>query len=339
MPGPVNPLAPGVQVTNNGLEIADGTNVRATLGKLPDGTYGLLIYNGAIELIDQFGQTIMSNGAFTGPMIDYIQSGVYNNMFVAGTPGVLPIGSSRDDAAGHTVNCPGWTVWRSSGAATATMAVSAAYPGGQYVEFDFAAVGTSTTNNVALTTDLFPLVRGMQVTPGTVESVNVPASVTLNFSYSLLCYTAAGAYISTVSSVTSAFGAISWAPTLYEPGVFPSVPVNARFGRFEITLWETTAHSAATYDRFGGVALTREWPLMTFTQGLVSGGATTINGPLLANGPVILARNNGTDGIGFFGVSGSLKQTVTGSRGGNAALAALLTALANHGLIVDGSGP
>ena len=39
--------------------------------------------------------------------------------------------------------------------------------------------------------------------------------------------------------------------------------------------------------------------------------------------------------IGFFGASAAAKQTVSGSRGGNAALASLLTALANYGLITN----
>ena len=39
--------------------------------------------------------------------------------------------------------------------------------------------------------------------------------------------------------------------------------------------------------------------------------------------------------FGFFGSTGTSKQTITGSRGGNAALASLLTALANTGLITD----
>lgn len=43
----------------------------------------------------------------------------------------------------------------------------------------------------------------------------------------------------------------------------------------------------------------------------------------------------GTRNVGFFGASGTTKQTVTGSRGGNAALASLLTALANYGLITN----
>lgn len=41
--------------------------------------------------------------------------------------------------------------------------------------------------------------------------------------------------------------------------------------------------------------------------------------------------------IGFLGSNAQAKPTVTGSRGGNAALASLLTALANYGLITDSS--
>lgn len=43
----------------------------------------------------------------------------------------------------------------------------------------------------------------------------------------------------------------------------------------------------------------------------------------------------GVTGIGFFGGAQATKQTVTGSRGGNAALASLLTALAAYGIITD----
>lgn len=48
---------------------------------------------------------------------------------------------------------------------------------------------------------------------------------------------------------------------------------------------------------------------------------------------------NGTSNtLGFHGATPVAKQTVTGAKGGNAALASLLTALATLGLITDGSG-
>jgi hypothetical protein len=48
---------------------------------------------------------------------------------------------------------------------------------------------------------------------------------------------------------------------------------------------------------------------------------------------LIVQKSGGT--LGFLGTGGVTKQTITGSRGGNAALASLLTALASHGLITD----
>jgi hypothetical protein len=44
-----------------------------------------------------------------------------------------------------------------------------------------------------------------------------------------------------------------------------------------------------------------------------------------------------TDKVGFWGHAPAVVQTVTGSRGGNAALASLLTALANVGIVIDSS--
>jgi hypothetical protein len=43
--------------------------------------------------------------------------------------------------------------------------------------------------------------------------------------------------------------------------------------------------------------------------------------------------------VGFYGTAPAAKPTVTGSRGGNAALQPLLTALATLGLITDSTTP
>ncbi len=74
-------------------------------------------------------------------------------------------------------------------------------------------------------------------------------------------------------------------------------------------------------------------------------------GPIAADGsspwgPVVLDATMSTlpgalfhtgSTAGFFGATPTTKPAVTGSRGGNAALASLLTQLANLGLIVDSS--
>ena len=54
-----------------------------------------------------------------------------------------------------------------------------------------------------------------------------------------------------------------------------------------------------------------------------------------ASGTIYLAKTSGN--LSFFGAGGSGRPTVSGSRGGNAALASLLTALANLGLVTDSS--
>lgn len=61
----------------------------------------------------------------------------------------------------------------------------------------------------------------------------------------------------------------------------------------------------------------------------------TNNVRIIANGATEVTIGAGA--IGFFAAAATTKQTVTGSRGGNAALASLLTSLANYGLITDSS--
>lgn len=58
-----------------------------------------------------------------------------------------------------------------------------------------------------------------------------------------------------------------------------------------------------------------------------------------ATGAARVSAGGAADGVAFHGTAPIAKPTVTGSRGGNAALASLLTALANYGLITDGTTP
>lgn len=67
----------------------------------------------------------------------------------------------------------------------------------------------------------------------------------------------------------------------------------------------------------------------------VNGGLYATNGDSELDGNVILA--GASDQVGFYGSSGIIKPTITGSRGGNAALASLLTELEGMGLITDSS--
>jgi hypothetical protein len=79
----------------------------------------------------------------------------------------------------------------------------------------------------------------------------------------------------------------------------------------------------------GGVGRTNAFGIDIAAQS----GAATLNYALRSGGPNKLAGN-----IGFYGTEPQAKQTVTGLKGGNAALGSLLTALSTLGLITDSSG-
>jgi hypothetical protein len=70
---------------------------------------------------------------------------------------------------------------------------------------------------------------------------------------------------------------------------------------------------------------------------LNEGGLIRLRGVGALNGILQLGIAGST--IGFFGGGPNAQPTVTGSRGGNAALASLLTGLANLGLIINSSTP
>lgn len=74
------------------------------------------------------------------------------------------------------------------------------------------------------------------------------------------------------------------------------------------------------------------------TKLTISGSANTLNNTTvdIQSGGTSRIKTDGT-GIGFFATAPATKQTVTGSRGANAALASLLTALATYGIVTDSS--
>lgn len=61
--------------------------------------------------------------------------------------------------------------------------------------------------------------------------------------------------------------------------------------------------------------------------------ASQFGSPIGLSGDVVLSSISTK--VGFFGTSGTAKATVTGSKGANAALASLMTALAAYGLVTD----
>lgn len=81
-----------------------------------------------------------------------------------------------------------------------------------------------------------------------------------------------------------------------------------------------------------GIAIIEE---LEVNEGLIAYGGVTVQEGLSVNSGTVNLNPDG--GIGVFGAAPVTKRTVTGSRGGNAALASLLTALATYGIITDSS--
>lgn len=133
-------------------------------------------------------------------------------------------------------------------------------------------------------------------------------------------------------------------------------PVSPPVHPLDILLSNTFA-STATIDIFSGgpieinagttLALTSDSSMsINSTGGMTiqanSGGLSIealTGGTLTLNGADIDVGVSNLNNISFYGGTGSTQPTITGSRGGNAALASLLTALATLGLIVDSSTP
>lgn len=108
-----------------------------------------------------------------------------------------------------------------------------------------------------------------------------------------------------------------------------------------------TASPAGTFDCAGyarvsgntGTAATGEGVELSYggstgAIGAFNRGAGTYSTLVLYGDPVQVGDNTGRK-VGFYGSTGSTKQTVTGAKGGNVALANLMTALANLGIVTD----
>lgn len=95
--------------------------------------------------------------------------------------------------------------------------------------------------------------------------------------------------------------------------------------RMQIELATTENGAVRTYDSSG--------TLLSTTSVLNSTGQWQFPETVRIDGP--LDHNGST--VGFYAVTPAARQTVTGSRGSNAALASLLTALATIGLVTDSS--
>ncbi|MFN0088660.1 MAG: BppU family phage baseplate upper protein [Acidimicrobiales bacterium] len=129
---------------------------------------------------------------------------------------------------------------------------------------------------------------------------------------------------------------------------------NASFSTMQLSGVETTTGTLKlTHTGTGGDSTAAAVSLSlagagTAAQGIFLTGATTgdlaklVNNSVIqfsvaADGDTLIAGdlNHDGSGVGFYGTAPVAKPTVTGSRGGNAAVASLITALASLGLLTD----
>lgn len=209
----------------------------------------------------------------------------------------------------------------------------------------------SGTNGLALTTP------GIEVAVG---NVNATTSRTLG-AFKFMSYDAelttespklvaavAGRATETYSADTSGGAALDFHVTANAPGT-TNVPVIGMSLLPAGLVLGTAAPTAAPTARLTFPAGT------TVAEGLIFGadspganlyrtgasaiktdGALTVGTSLTVLGNTRLGDND-ADTVGFYSVAGVARQTIAGSRGGNAALADLLTKLAATGLITDGT--
>ena len=112
---------------------------------------------------------------------------------------------------------------------------------------------------------------------------------------------------------------------LTDPGAVLPPCTQYHVGKF--LLLRGTSGSDTLYVGFRLSGGTYAWAL------LMASGVDAVVNSLEIDGSL----NHDGSTVGFYNTSPASKQTVTGSRGGNAALASLLTALSTIGLVTDSS--
>ncbi len=125
-----------------------------------------------------------------------------------------------------------------------------------------------------------------------------------------------------------------------ETDIFSFVDSGTASGQIN-SQWPTGGNAHASVEAgsdFGGVelkAVTSTSDIASINVSADSSNTPTTSAEILAADVQILAQS----GLGFRGSTPIPTPTVVGSRGGNAALASLLTALADYGLIINGTSP
>ena len=121
--------------------------------------------------------------------------------------------------------------------------------------------------------------------------------------------------------------------TDYVEVLLPEVYTRTPAWRFDI-LTETTPGSGVYKPLIGGQDT---WFFRDAGQGVITAAYTEPTADQTGECEIHGDLNHDGTKLGFYGTAPVVKPTVTGARGGNAALASLLTQLASQGLITDGT--
>jgi hypothetical protein len=196
----------------------------------------------------------------------------------------------------------------------------------------FANAGIVSWRNAANSGD----VDAIQVTSGNIVAVGSVNFQTTVFAANSLTFQTVGAHTLTYSSigtntllfnpqsVSVTFGMAASSTALAFTG--KGQDNNSTGGTGGAVLWRAGDATGASGTRTGGACDIRPG------SGASAGGLLRL---LRGDGTARLSVND--TGVGFFTTAPVAQQNITGSRGGNAALADLLTKLASTGLITDGT--
>lgn len=110
-------------------------------------------------------------------------------------------------------------------------------------------------------------------------------------------------------------------------------------GNFSVSTNGFAVNASTNKTRVNASAVHGSYDLSVGSNGIYTAGAIEAGGNAILNGGTVTTGNLAHVGTtaGFFGSTPQSKQTVTGSRGGNVALASLLSTLANYGILTDSS--
>jgi hypothetical protein len=209
------------------------------------------------------------------------------------------------------------------------------------------AVTLSPANaNVTLSPTGTGLVTINPATAGAMDNVTIGATTAKAGTFTQLSIGGSTTGIADFRTSTGAVvvaGRLSNAAATSQPGAYAVYSPNASGTVLLWNQWRSVVATATAGSEASSMIFsTRVAGSFVDAVTISSGGSllvgTSTDG-MTANGSVAIAKDLAHRGtlLGFYNTSPASKQTVTGSRGGNAALASLLTALATTGLITDSS--